>query len=262
MTYTNMSGTYASKFSSTGAPAVYGAAKKLADQLAELASDLLDAEPRELVFHDGQISTTVGPERGITLKELAQKVQSSPADFSRGLDLSMHATYYWTWPTLYDEQRGLRGMATFTVVAHGAFVEVDPETGVVKILRYASSEDCGKILNPMIVDGQIQGGTINGIGWALTEKFVYDENGQLLTGTFMDYLLPRFSDIPPFDIGHVECPTPYSPLGSKGVGEGGSIPPMGCVANAVEDAIHHLGGRIVDSHMPPELVLRAMQAAR
>ncbi|MBM2811294.1 MAG: Carbon monoxide dehydrogenase [Chloroflexi bacterium] len=260
MTYTNMSGTYASKFSSTGAPAVHGAAKKLADQIAELASDLLDAEPKELVFRDGKVTATVGPERSITLKELAAKVQSSPADFSPGLDLSMHATYYWTWPTLYNEQRGLRGMATFTVVAHGAFVEVDPDTGVVKILKYASSEDCGTILNPMIVDGQIQGGTINGIGWALTEKFVYDETGQLLTGTFMDYLLPRFSDIPPFDIGHVECATPFSPLGSKGVGEGGSIPPMGCISNAVEDAIYHLGGRIVDSHMPPELVLRAIQA--
>ena len=131
-------------------------------------------------------------------------------------------------------------MATYSIVCHGALVEVDPESGQVTVLKYASSEDCGKIINPMIVHGQILGGLINGLGWALTEDFVYDENGQLLTGTFMDYLPARFTDIPPVALGHIECPTPFSPLGAKGVGEGGAIPPVACIANAVEDAIYHL----------------------
>jgi len=254
MSYTNASGTYASKFSSTGAPAVYGAAKKLADQLAELASHLLDAEPKEIAFRDGKLVATAGPERSISLQELARKVNSSPRDFGGQADLSLHASYFWQWP------RDPHGQATYAVVCHGALVDVDPATGKVKILKYVSSEDCGRIINPLIVDGQVMGGTINGIGWALTEKFVYDDNGQLLTGTFRDYLVPRFSDIPPLRIGHVECPTPFTALGSKGVGEGGVMPAMPCIANAVEDAIYHLGGRIVDSHLPPELVLRAMQA--
>src|SRR5205823_11866335 len=110
--------------------------------------------------------------------------------------------------------------------------------------------------------GQTMGGIINGLGWALTEKFVYNEDGQqLLTGTFMNYMLPRFTDIPPLEIAHVECPTPFSPLGAKGMGEGGSIPPMACIANAVEDAIAHLGGRIRDAHLAPETVLKAIGGA-
>jgi CO/xanthine dehydrogenase Mo-binding subunit len=140
-------------------------------------------------------------------------------------------------------------------------VEVEPETGLVTLLQYVATEDCGRIINPMIVRGQIMGGIVDGLGWALTEDFVYDEAGQLLTGTFMDYLPPRFSDIPRLALGHVECPTPFSPLGAKGMGEGGAIASPACIANAVEDAIYHLGGRIRDSHLTPETVLRAMQSA-
>ena len=141
-------------------------------------------------------------------------------------------------------------------------VEIDPESGQVHIQRYLNWEDCGRVINPLIVEGQTMGGVVHGLGWALTEKFVYDDNGQLMTGTFMNYLMSRFSDIPPLTLGHIECPSPYTELGAKGMGEGGVIPAMACIANAVEDAIYHLGGRIVDSHMPPELVLRAMQAGR
>ena len=103
---------------------------------------------------------------------------------------------------------------------------------------------------------------VHGLGWALTESFVYDDQCQLLTGTFMDYLPPRFSDIPPLQMGHVECPTPFSPLGAKGMGEGGAIPTPTCIANAVEDAIAHLGGRLDDSHLTPERVLAAIRASR
>jgi CO/xanthine dehydrogenase Mo-binding subunit len=106
------------------------------------------------------------------------------------------------------------------------------------------------------------GGLVHGLGWALTEEIVYDDAGQLLTGTFMDYLMPRFTDIPPLAIGHVESPTPYTPLGAKGMGESATIPPPACLANAVEDAIAHLGGRVRDSHLSPEVVRAAITAAR
>ncbi|MBM2809791.1 MAG: Ald Xan dh protein [Chloroflexi bacterium] len=272
MTYSLGSGTYASRFSSTAGPAVHGAAKKLSDQLIQLAANLLDADPRYMDLRDGQIVTTEGPERGISLKEIAGKVNSTPNVFGLEADLSLQATYFWQWPPAPGtavgrnalagaaaSAAGNRGTITYSFVCHGALVEVDPETGLVKVLKYASSEDCGKIINPMIVRGQILGGLINGLGWALTEDFVYDQNGQLLTGTFMDYLPARFTDIPPVELGHIECPTPFSPLGAKGVGEGGAIPPVACIANAVEDALYHLGGRIMDSHLTPELVLRAAQ---
>lgn len=270
MTYSLGSGTYASRFSSTAGPAVHGAAKKLAEQIAQLAANLLDADPRRLTFCDGCVVAPDGPERSVSLREIAAKVHTSPQVFGEGADLSMQATYFWQWPPATPaavgrsalpggapSTAGSRGTITYSFVCHGALVELDPGTGVVKVLKYASSEDCGKIINPMIVRGQILGGLINGLGWALTEDFVYDENGQLLTGTFMDYLPARFTDIPPVALGHIECPTPFSPLGAKGVGEGGAIPPVACIANAVEDAIYHLGGRITDSHLTPELVLRA-----
>jgi CO/xanthine dehydrogenase Mo-binding subunit len=111
----------------------------------------------------------------------------------------------------------------------------------------------------MIVEGLTVGGIMHGLGWALTEDFVYDENGQLLTGTFMDYLPVRFVDLPELAIGHMESPTPYGDLGAKGAGESGTNAVLGCIANAVEDAIYHLGGRIHDSHLAPETVLRGIR---
>ena len=240
---------------------MHGAAKKLADQLAALAANQLDADPRAMVFRKGALVATDGPERSMTLREIAAQANRAPEAFGADADVSLQATFLWNWPDVNPERKGdRRGSATHTVLCHGALVEVDPETGMVKVLRYVSSEDCGRLINPMIVRGQTMGGVVNGLGWALTEKFVYDENGQLLTGTFMDYMLPRFSDIPPLEIGHVECPTPFTALGAKGMGEGGAIPPMACIASAVEDAIYHLGGRIRDSHLTPELVLRAIRS--
>jgi len=261
MSYTTVSGTYASKFSATGGPAVHGAARKLAEQLAELAANVLDADPKAIVYRDGKL-VAPDPERSISLQEIAARANQSPWAFGDEADVSLQATYFWKWPNVNRDamRRGSPGSATFAVVCHGAFIEIDPETGAIKVLKYVSSEDCGTLINPMIVRGQVMGGTINGLGWALTERFVYDENGQLLTGTFMDYLLPKFSDIPPLELAHVECPTPFTPLGAKGVGEGGAIPPMACIANAVEDAIWFLGGRITDSHLTPETVLKAMKS--
>jgi 2-furoyl-CoA dehydrogenase large subunit len=255
MSYTNMSGTFASKFSATGAPAVHGAAKKLAGQLAELAANVMDADPREIVFQDGKIVAAGGPERSMTFAELARRVHRSPEDFGPA-DLVLHSSYTWQPPAL---RRGTSGSATYAFVVQGAIVEIDMETGQVTVQRYLNWEDCGRIINPLIVNGQSMGGVVHGLGWSLTEKFLYDEDGQLKTGTFMNYLVSRFTDIPPLQLGHIETVSSYTELGAKGMGEGGVIPAMACIANAVEDAMYHLGGRIVDSHMPPELVLRAMQ---
>jgi CO/xanthine dehydrogenase Mo-binding subunit len=262
MPYNASSGTYASRFSSSGAPAVYGAARKLAEQLAPLAAKLLEADPADVEFENGVARVRGVPERSVPLRQLANRAHFTPEMFGELSDVGLQATFRWSWPNLNPDTTGQsRGAATFTLLCHGAVVEIDPDTGAITILKYVATEDCGRLINPMIVRGQAMGGIVNGLGWALTEDFVYDDAGQLLTGTFMDYLLPRFTDIPPLGLAHVECPTPFSPLGAKGMGEGGAIPPMACIANAVEDAIYHAGGRIRDSHLTPETVLRALRGA-
>jgi CO/xanthine dehydrogenase Mo-binding subunit len=141
-------------------------------------------------------------------------------------------------------------------------VEVDAETGQVKILRYIVVEDCGTIINPLVVDGQIQGGVAQGIGAALYEQLVYDESGQFLTGTLMDYLAPTAVDVPKVEIGHIESQSPYTPLGIKGMGEGGAIAPPAAIANAVADALKPLGAHIRAIPMTPERVLRSFDHAR
>jgi carbon-monoxide dehydrogenase large subunit len=136
-----------------------------------------------------------------------------------------------------------------------ATVEVDRETGQVKLLRYIVVEDCGTIINPMVVDGQIQGGVAQGIGMALYEQALYDENGQFLTGTLMDYLLPTAVDVPRVEIGHIESPSPLTPGGIKGMGEGGAIAPPAAIANAVADALAPFGARVNTVPLTPERVL-------
>jgi 2-furoyl-CoA dehydrogenase large subunit len=262
MPFTPYSGSYGSRFSSAGAPAVHGAARKLRDQLAVLAGRWLEADPQDLEFAGGAVFVRGAPDRSVTLRELAAKLHIAPASLGLGPDAGLEATYRYSWPTAEsgDAYSADDAANTYSVLCHAALVEIDPETGVVQVRKYVATEDCGRIINPLIVNGLTMGGVVNGLGWALTERLAYDDQGQLLTGTFMDYLPPHFSDIPPLTLGHVECPTPFGPLGAKGMAEGGAIPPPTCIANAVEDAIWHLGGRIRDSHLAPEAVLAAIRA--
>jgi CO/xanthine dehydrogenase Mo-binding subunit len=140
-------------------------------------------------------------------------------------------------------------------------VEVDRRTGQVRILKYLVVHDCGRELNPAIVEGMVHGSTVHGIGAALLEEFRYDERGQLLTSTFMDYLKPTALDVPDIDVDHLESPSPVTPLGAKGVGEGGAIPGPAAVANAVEDALAEFGVVIRSLPITPERVWRWLQEA-
>ena len=138
---------------------------------------------------------------------------------------------------------------------HVAVVEVDPATGFVKIIRYLVVEDCGRMINPMIVEGQIAGGVAQGIGHALFEHHIYDENGQIMTTSFMDYLIPTAADVPPIEFSHIETPCPISVGGIKGMGEGGAIAPPPAIANAICDALSPFGWRTIDQlPMSPEVV--------
>jgi carbon-monoxide dehydrogenase large subunit len=148
--------------------------------------------------------------------------------------------------------------STYSSGAHAAVVEVDPETGTVRVLRYVAVDDCGVMINPMVVEGQVHGGIAHGIGNALLERVVYDDGGQLVTGTLMDYALPRAADVPELEVHHVVTPSPLNPLGVKGAGEGGTLPAPAAIANAVADA---LGVNISEMPLTREQVWRHAQAA-
>jgi carbon-monoxide dehydrogenase large subunit len=151
---------------------------------------------------------------------------------------------------------------TYSNAVHVAHVEVDPGTGQVSLLRYVVAHDCGRVINPRIVEGQIHGGVAQGIGGALFEELVFDENAQLLTGSFMDYLLPTAVEVPRVESVHLESPSPRNPLGLKGVGEGGAIAPPAAVANAVEDALTPFGVRVTETPLSPSRVVTLHKGVR
>jgi carbon-monoxide dehydrogenase large subunit len=150
---------------------------------------------------------------------------------------------------------------TYANAVHAAVVEVDVATGEVRLLQYVVVHDCGRVINPMVIDGQIHGGVAQGIGGALQEELVYDEHGQLLTASLLDYLLPTAEQVPPFALGHHESPSPRNPLGLKGLGEGGAISPPAAIANAVEDALRPFAVEVRATPLTPERVLALIQGA-
>jgi 2-furoyl-CoA dehydrogenase large subunit len=247
------SGNYANKFATTDVGAIVGAAQKVRDKIITIAAHLLEAAPADLELRDGRVGVRGDPSQSRTLREIAQVAYRNLLALPAGFEPGLEATHYYSNPMakLPDEDNRVRGQLIFTNAAHIALVEVDVETAQVKVLRYGVVHDCGKEINPMLVEGQVHGATVHGIGAALLEEFVYDENGQILTTTFMDYLKPTASDVPTIESDRLETPSPFTTLGTKGVGEGGAIPAPGCVANAVEDALRPLGVRITGLPLSP-----------
>ncbi|HBH02648.1 MAG TPA: carbon monoxide dehydrogenase [Candidatus Rokubacteria bacterium] len=222
-------------FGSRGAVAMLGTAAAAADQvrtkLQALAAHLLEASPADVVLDAGRAHVRGVPDRAIGLAEIARLAWAPPlGGLPSGLPPGLEATVYFDPPG-----------PTFSGAVHLALVEVDRETGRVEVRRYALVEDCGPVINPTIVDGQIHGAVAQGLGEALLEGVVYDSDGQLLTGTLMDYALPKADGVPPFEIGHLETPSPVTPAGVKGMGEGGTIGAPAAIANAVADAVRALG---------------------
>jgi len=222
-------------FGSRGAVAIGGsvgvAAERVRDRLATLAGHRLEAAPADVVLEAGRAYVRGFPARSVGLAELATMAYSPPlGGLPPGLDPGLSATVYFDPPG-----------PTFSGAVHVAQVEVDRDTGRVRVCRYVVVEDCGPVVNPMIVEGQIHGAVAQGLGEALQESIVYDGDGQLLTATLMDYALPRAADVPAFEIGHLETPSPLMPGGMKGMGEGGTIGAPAALANAVADAVRPLG---------------------
>jgi len=221
-------------FGSRGAVSIGGtvsvATERLRPKLQTLAAHLLEASAADVVLEDGHAHVRGFPQRAVALADIARAAYAPPAGLPRDFEPGLEATVYFDPPG-----------PTFSGAVHVAVVEIDPETGRVTIPRYVLVEDCGPVVNPMIVEGQIHGAVAQGIGEALLERIVHDETGQLVTGTLMDYALATAGDVPSFEIGHLETPSPTMPGGIKGMGEGGTIGAPAAIANAVADAVASLG---------------------
>jgi carbon-monoxide dehydrogenase large subunit len=240
------SGTFASRGAVAQMGAVDQAAAVLRRKLLTIAAGLMEASPLDLELADGRARVRGMPDRAAEIAEIARLAYSPPlGGLPDGLEPGLEATSFFDPPG-----------PTFSGAAHLASVEVDPGTGRVTVRDYVVVEDCGPVINPMIVEGQIHGAVAQGIGEALGERLVYDESGQLLTGTLMEYALPAAGDLPRFTIGHLETPSPLTPGGFKGMGEGGTIGAPAAIANAVADALAPVNVSVTSLPILPERLVR------
>jgi carbon-monoxide dehydrogenase large subunit len=239
-------GTWGSRSTVIAGGATHRAAEKVRDLLLRIGASELEAAVEDVDVGDGKVFVKGSPDSSIAIAELARYAYHRPERLPEGMEPALEAMCAYDAPP---------GRGTFANAAHLTVVEVDPETGGVKVLKYFVVEDCGRIVNSLVVDGQIHGGVAQGIGGALLEELVYDEDGQLKSTTFMDYLLPGATDIPHIETAHIETPSPLTIEGIKGMAEGPSIAPGPAIASAVADALRPIG-RVFVNHIPltPERV--------
>jgi len=233
-------GTFGSRATAVGGIAVYQAAEKVREKARELASHLLEVDADDLVFTDGRFNVKGVPKRALTIQQIARQAREA-----KNLPKEMTAA-------LVADATFEPANFTFPFGTHICVVEVETQTGNVEIKKYVAVDDCGKVINPLLVDGQIQGGIAQGIGQALYEGVVYDDNGQLLTGSLMDYAVPRAANLPRLQLARTETPTPVNPLGIKGIGEAGTIGSTPAVVSAVVDALAPFGVTHIDMPLTPQ----------
>jgi carbon-monoxide dehydrogenase large subunit len=242
-------GTFGSRATAVGGSAVYNSLEKVRNKLAQIAGHLIGEDPRKLVFSGGRISVK-NSKKSIAFGEAvgaAYVAKTLPAGVEPGLD----ATSFFE-PTNF----------TFPFGAHVCVVEVDAETGDVRIEKYVAVDDCGNVINPLLVEGQVHGGIVQSVGQALLEEAVYDEQGQLITGELTDYAIPRAWDVPRLETARTVTPSPVNPMGVKGVGEAGTIGATPAIANAVVDALAPFGARHVDLPLKRERIWQLLRKAR
>lgn len=244
-------GTIASRTTVNLSAAIHYASERLLHKTRAIAANMLECAAADLELRRGSVGVVGVPGASVTLGQIAQAARPG-WDSARpeGVEAGLEDTFYFEPPTV-----------TWAYAVHAAIVEVDSETGQVKIERYVIAHDCGVLVNPMLAEGQILGGAAQGLGGALLEEIAYDAEGQLLCGTFMDYLMPTASDVPPIELVHQQIPSPLNPLGVKGLGEGGAISPPVTIANAVCDALAPFGLELNTTPVRPEQLVRAMRSS-
>src|SRR5437762_1392385 len=243
-------GTYGSRSGPVGGAAIYLGVQKIKEKGKKIAAHLLEAREDDLVYEGGKFSVKGSPDRFKTFGDVALMAYLAH-NLPKGLEPGLEAISF------FDP-----GNFVFPFGTHIAVVEVDRDTGKVDLVRYVAVDDVGRVINPMIVDGMVQGGVVQGVSQALWEEAIYDENGQLVTGSMMNYALPKADDVPPIELARTETPTPVNPLGVKGAGETGTIASTAAVANAVLDALSPFGVRHLDMPFTPGRVWEAIRASR
>jgi len=243
-------GTFASRSMVMSGGAVARASRMLRDKLCRIGAHLLQCDVAAVRCADGVVA---GPQGSVTIAEIAKVAHLRMDGLPPGVDPLLDATATYE-PAI--------STGVFSYATHGAVVAVDPETGFIELLDYAVAEDCGTMVNPLLVEGQIRGGVVQGIGTAMFEEIPYDEAGQPLAGTFADYLMPGAAEMPAIKIGHLHTPTPHTEYGMKGMGEGGAVAPPAAIANAVRDALSSIGAEVNETPITPRRVLAAIRMAR
>jgi carbon-monoxide dehydrogenase large subunit len=241
-------GTIASRSTVTAGNAIYQAACQVKERILSLAGEQMEVATADLELADGKVHLKGVPDHALTLSQVSK--EAAAAVLRRGMrgDGLLAEIAYFRPPTV-----------TYASAANAAVVAVDPETGSVTVERYVVVHDCGRVVNPLLADAQIAGGIMQGIGGALCEAMIYDEHGQPLTSSFMDYAIPIATEAPLLVLDHFESPSPRNPLGVKGLGEGGAIGPPAAIANAVEDALRRFNVIVRRGPLTPSRVLSLIQ---
>ncbi len=239
-------GTYASRSTPTSGAAAALAARKIREKAKKIAAHLLECKEDDLVWEGNKFAVKGSPTRSKTIQEIAFAAYTN---HPQGMEAGLEATFYYDPPNL-----------TFPFGSYICVVDIDRGTGMVKIRRFMAVDDCGNIINPMVVDGQIHGGLTQGLAPALFEEMSYDENGNNQAGSFMDYLVPTSMEVPNWETDKTVTPCPHHPLGAKGVGESATVGAPPAIANAVVDALSHLGVTHIDIPITPEKVWRILKA--
>ena len=240
-------GTFGSRGTAIGGTALYYALQELKDKIKKYGATLLGTDQVTLA---GGSCVDERTGKSVSLTQVAAAAYR-PMKLPPGTDPGLVATKFWEPPNF-----------TFPFGSHIVITDIDPETGQISIRRYVAFDDCGKLINPLIVAGQVHGGVAQGLGQALWEEAVYDDNGQLVSGELTDYAVPRAHMMPWIEANHTVTPSPVNPLGVKGVGEAGTIGCSPAVVNSVVDALSHLGIRHIDMPLSPEKIWKLIQGAR
>ncbi|MDJ0273597.1 MAG: xanthine dehydrogenase family protein molybdopterin-binding subunit [Nitrososphaerota archaeon] len=258
------SGTYASRFSQIGVGALVGAALKVREKVLAIAAHKLEANPADLVLEDGRIYVKGHPERSITFREVARIAHTRLGELPPDTEAGLEAYYTYNFPYSKPVGDDLRGnlCSSYSALAGVAAVVVDAETGQIGVKKLVVVHDAGRAINPLILEGQVHGAVANGLGGALFEGFEYDEDGNLLTSTYMDYLPISATEMPELILDHMETPSPFTVLGAKGSGEGGTILLPVLIGNAVNDALRPLGVEVTTSRLTPHNVWRMIKERR